>query len=138
MGASKNSTGGQEQADTLPSDAVDRQQFLTQTAGDPGLAVEIVQMFRDDRAALFDAVQRAVHEGQAEALERSAHKIRGTLFSLAANGCAGVAARLEAFGRSGNVDLAGPALVDLEHELDRVEAELMRISTELAAETSGR
>lgn len=68
----------------------------------------------------LNAVRQAVAAGDAKALEQSAHLLRGSVGNFVATEATAAAARLEAFGRSGDLSLATDALRALEAAVDRL------------------
>jgi PAS domain S-box-containing protein len=83
----------------------DPEEMLTLAEGEMVLVQELVQVFLSQTPGLLREIARAVDGRDAPALERAAHKLRGSLNALAARPVAELAQALEQLGRSG--DLAG-------------------------------
>jgi HPt (histidine-containing phosphotransfer) domain-containing protein len=105
-----------------PAIHVDR--ILEQLEGDRELMVELAKAFLDDYPTLLAAVRDAIGTGDSPALERSAHKLKGSVAIFAAHTAAQAALRLEKLGADGEMMLAGETLSALEQELERVVAAL--------------
>src|SRR5262249_10544546 len=57
----------------------DRSKALAQTEGDVELLGQLVQLFFDQSAGLLPELRDAIARGDGKALERSAHKLKGSL-----------------------------------------------------------
>jgi signal transduction histidine kinase/DNA-binding response OmpR family regulator/HPt (histidine-containing phosphotransfer) domain-containing protein/uncharacterized protein YigA (DUF484 family) len=97
---------------------------LDRVEGDTALLGQLGELLRAALPVQRAALRRALERGDTEALVRTAHQLRGALAALGAEPARRMAEALEAGARSPLGD-AGPALLALEGELDRLDA-LMR------------
>ena len=113
-------TAGATGEDHEPS--FDYEEALAQTAGDRDLLAEIADLFLDNCPDFLAEVQAAVAGQDADALERSAHKLKGSVGNFCARMAFDAALKLEEIGRGGGLDGAEEALEALEREIDRFTA----------------
>jgi len=99
---------------------VDRDAAMKRVDGDAELLGEIVDLFLADVDNLTNDIRNAVQAADAGQVMRTAHRLKGSVATLAAEPAADAALRLEIMGR--NDDLAGAeaALDVLERELKRL------------------
>jgi HPt (histidine-containing phosphotransfer) domain-containing protein len=109
------------------SDPIDLTAALERVDGDTELLSEIVELFLQDMAALTADIRTAVQNADAGHIMRAAHRLKGSVATLAANGAADAALRLEIMGRTGDVADAPKAFVVLEAELIRLEPALRQL-----------
>ncbi len=101
-----------------------------QGEGDPDIVAELTGMFLKDSRSRLEAVEEALQKGDAPAVERAAHALKGGSGSMGARGMSGLCAQLEDLGAS--VDLSrAPEL------LRRIREELGRVERAFEAEVSG-
>jgi HPt (histidine-containing phosphotransfer) domain-containing protein len=110
------------------SPPLDVEAFLRNVRGDTALAAAMASLFLTECPGQLEAVRRAVASGDARALEEAAHLLKGTVGNFVASEATAAAARLEAYGRSGNVTMAPDALLALEAALERLTPALMEIA----------
>ena len=94
------------------------------------LLEEVTGMYTDERPALLDQLQEAIDAGDAEALHRKAHRLKGAFGSLAAEKAFAVASRIVDCARSGDLAGAREELELLATEARKVEDELRRIDAQ--------
>jgi HPt (histidine-containing phosphotransfer) domain-containing protein len=92
------------------------------------LLAELV--LRDEYPGQLRNARESIARGDATAVERVGHALRGAFENLAATRASGFAAELESIGRSGDLALAGPKLVELENEVHHVMETLEELSLE--------
>lgn len=95
-----------------PTDLLDLttlQNLVDLDDGSHGLVSEMIAIFRDDTPRRLEDILAAADKGDAEALSRAAHALKGGAGALGARALRLLAADLEALGRSGSVE-AGPDL----------------------------
>jgi len=109
---------------------VDRDALVDLLDGNPELIVTIIDSFLDDCPDYMAAIRTAVEDEDGEVLEREAHGLKGAAGSLRAKPASEAAQVLEEIGRSGNFAEAESALDTLEHETDRLKAELRALKDE--------
>jgi HPt (histidine-containing phosphotransfer) domain-containing protein len=97
---------------------------------DPGLFNEILTAFRDDLGKYLTAMQFAVAGKNAEALERSAHAMKGASMNTGALALGALSARIEEAAANGGLAVASILLAELAAEIQRVQAD---IALELSA-----
>jgi HPt (histidine-containing phosphotransfer) domain-containing protein len=93
---------------------------LDRLGGDKELLEEVAQLFLQTSPDLLAEIRRAVAAGNAEALERSAHTLKGSVGNFGAEAAFDAALRLEKIGRSRELRGAEEALGVLEREMERV------------------
>jgi CheY-like chemotaxis protein len=106
---------------------VDNDQFVEQTGGDPDLALELIETFRNERTRMLEPVLEAVDHRDPRGLAQAAHQLEGAFGSLAAPRAAEAARRLGRIARTGKLDEAPDALTALRAEVDRLDEELESI-----------
>jgi HPt (histidine-containing phosphotransfer) domain-containing protein len=100
--------------------AFDHTAALESTGGDRELFDEIARIFLEDAPRLKDQIKQAVSRGDAKALRRDAHMLKGSACHFAAPGVVIAAQDLELLGETENLDGAKAALVTLDSALERV------------------
>ena len=86
--------------------------------GDEDLIRELAGLFLEEWPRLLGDVRVAVEAGDARALDRAAHAIKGRLANFRARAASDAAQRLEALGKEGRVADAPAALKALETSLE--------------------
>jgi two-component system sensor histidine kinase/response regulator len=120
--------GGWERAPAEPVEpAVNAPDVLARVGGDRELLAEVIAIFREQAPRMVADLRRATESGDAKALERSAHTLRGSVVSLGAKPAADEANALETMGRLGRLEGAAGRVTDLERELARLQQELDRL-----------
>lgn len=84
----------------------------------PDFAAEILTMFLDDAPRHMAAIADASASGDASALERAAHTLKGAVANIGALQVQAACARLEQQGRDGHVAEAVPEIARLREEYD--------------------
>lgn len=95
-----------------PSDLLDLttlQNLVDLDDGSHGLVSEMIEIFRDDTPRRIQDILGAVAEGNAEALSRAGHALKGGAGALGAKALRALGSDLEHLGRSGSAD-AGEGL----------------------------
>jgi two-component system, sensor histidine kinase and response regulator len=100
--------------------AVNFAELLQRFDGDRVLLVELLGIFQEDYPGQIRNAQAAIAQQDAAEVERWGHSLKGALGNLSAITAAALAGELEAMGRSGDLALAGPKLLQVENELQRV------------------
>jgi HPt (histidine-containing phosphotransfer) domain-containing protein len=85
---------------------------------------------REDAPEQIRTAREAIAKGDAEALQRVGHALRGALANLAAPTAATIAGELESKGNAGDVSSAEATLSTFENELTRVIASLEALCME--------
>jgi hypothetical protein len=97
-----------------------REAFLHRVRGDLELASALAALFLEHLPAQLDDVRRAVEAGDAAAIDRTTHALKGSVANFDAEPARMAAQRLEVLGRTGDLTEAVAALRTLERELDRL------------------
>jgi len=113
-----------KEADTL----IDQQALLAGFDGDPRLLRELARLFLADYPRNLAQIKDALRLGDAEALAKGAHKLKGAVGNFAAKKAAAAAECLESFGNQGDLRGANDAFVTLESELSLLDEELRRLA----------
>jgi HPt (histidine-containing phosphotransfer) domain-containing protein len=95
---------------------------LNRVGGDAGLLKEMADLFIKDLPGSMDALRHAIDEGNANAIERAAHKLKGSIGNFAAQPACDAALTLEVLGRGGSIAEAAPAYAELEIEITRLKS----------------
>ena len=101
-----------------------RELALERVGGDEELLDEIVGLFLGEYPGLLEQIQSAVNSGDAKALYRSAHTLKGSLSALGAEAAQKQAMELEISGRHAKLADTSTMLADLEHLLQQLHEEL--------------
>jgi CheY-like chemotaxis protein len=107
---------------------IDAAEALTQVGGDTDFYVEVVAAFLGEYAEMAEALTAAFGASDMAAVAAAAHRLKGSLGSIAAHQAAGAAAELETVARDGDAVAAPAAWGRLRGELDRLEPELVAIT----------
>ncbi len=97
---------------------LDRAIALEHVGGDEGLLQEIAALFLDEYPKTMAEIRVALEKGDARALERGAHSLKGSVGNFGAATAFQAALRLEMIGRSRNLTGADQAFADLVGALD--------------------
>ena len=101
--------------------------------GDAEMAQELAEVFLDDYPGRLAEVRDAVESGEADALRRAAHTLKGSVGTFSQDGAYEAALRLETMGREGDLGDAQAALDVLEGELGRFRPVLKQLADSTAA-----
>ena len=91
---------------------------------EPDIVAELAGMFLEDARSRLDAVEEALQKGDAPAVERAAHTLKGGSGSMGAKGMSGLCAQLDDVGASGDLSQGSQLLGRIREELGRVERAL--------------
>jgi HPt (histidine-containing phosphotransfer) domain-containing protein len=100
--------------------ALDRRTALKQLGGDEELLAEIAGLFVADAPGLLDAIRAGVEAGDADAVKRAAHTLKGSSGCVGGTHVAAAAARLEALGAADDLSDAAAPVETLSSELTRL------------------
>jgi two-component system, sensor histidine kinase and response regulator len=103
-----------------PGPVFDIDGALARVKGDRQLLARMIAAFHGQSSKLAAAIAESVAGRDGRALERAAHKLKGSVGSLGARRAFAQAARLETLGRDGDWAEAPAALARLEEELARL------------------
>ena len=99
---------------------IDTVSALARVEGDVQLLEEMVALFLEDLPEMLTNLREAVTGGDAGALERAAHKLKGSVGIFAAQPAFEGALRLENIGRAGDLTEAEPVYHALLQEIERL------------------
>jgi signal transduction histidine kinase/CheY-like chemotaxis protein len=111
----------------------DRSKALAQTEGDVELLGQLVQLFFDQSAGLLPELRDAIARGDGKALERSAHKLKGSLSNFGADQALRLAARLEEMGHDAEMTEALETWAALERAVSDLQQALAELTMESVA-----
>jgi signal transduction histidine kinase/DNA-binding response OmpR family regulator len=121
--AAASATSSSDEADGEPFDP---RAALQQAGGDVGTLQEIAQIFSEEAPKLRATLAQALAAGDADAVKRAAHALKGSLAAFAATRAVGLAQGLEQQGEAGDLARAREAWSELEAELARLDGALGR------------
>ena len=106
---------------------IDRKSLLERVEGDQALLTEMIRLFQEDAPKLVASMRAALQAGELDALERSAHSLKGAASNLSALRAAAGALRVEDAARNKNAEFAMSALADLEREVESLLPQLAEL-----------
>jgi HPt (histidine-containing phosphotransfer) domain-containing protein len=98
--------------------------LLGRVHGDETLLLELIGILKSEAPRLLDEISRAIDAKDAKALERAAHRLRGSVASFGAADATNETKTLESMGRSGNLDAAPSHFARLSDEVARLLVDL--------------
>lgn len=113
-------------APALDGEALDRLRSLNEP-GQPDVVREVVGLFLADAPERLRAIAAAVHAGDAAALQRAAHTMKGASATIGARSLQRVCRGLEEMGRDQRVASAAAELSVLDREFTRVKDALHQL-----------
>ena len=117
---------------------IDREAVWATVDGDGDLLAEITGLYFENLPGYMAHIRTAVREGDAGALERAAHALKGCIASLGARRAAAASARLEEIGASREAGEADLALAWLEREIAELSHELEGFQEEATGASAHR
>jgi HPt (histidine-containing phosphotransfer) domain-containing protein len=120
----------QEEAPRPPQPSViawDMGKTLEQLGGDEELFREVVEIFLDDVPKHLTSLRQAIEDGDGEAIERTAHILKGELGYLGISEISRKAREMEAFGQKSDLLPAAGLYATLEPELSEVLISMRRM-----------
>ena len=102
----------------------DEKELLDRVDNDWEFLAETVEMLETDGRALMAEIRRAADAGDAPALGRAGHTIKGMISNFSAPAAHAGAAELERIGKAGDLSPAPHALGKLESDLEALIADL--------------
>jgi HPt (histidine-containing phosphotransfer) domain-containing protein len=91
--------------------------MLARLDGDVELARQLAEIFLDESPGMVNRLRTAVAEGSADAVQRAAHALKGSLSNFIDSGPTATAFELETMGRNGRLDEASRTLARLDDEI---------------------
>ena len=108
----------------------DRAAALAKVEGDGELLRTMIRLFDTQAGKLLPEIRAAGARGDGGALERSAHKIKGSMGTFCATRATEAALRLETMGRDGRLAGTEIHIAELEREVGRLRESLARFTEE--------
>jgi HPt (histidine-containing phosphotransfer) domain-containing protein len=112
--------------DILDPAVVDSLRQLT-PPGEPDVLSEVLRLFLDEVPRRVDKLKAAWRDGDAVALQRAAHSLKGSSGNIGARHMFDICKQLDERARAGDFNGARHLLDSLEDEYGRVEAEIQRL-----------
>jgi two-component system, sensor histidine kinase and response regulator len=107
---------------------IDHAALLAGVDGNRRVLRELVRLFLADCPRHLAEIKEAIRRGDAGALGRAAHTLKGSVGNFAAKNAFAAARRLEIMGRDVDLDDAGKACATLEFELALLSEELRKLA----------
>jgi HPt (histidine-containing phosphotransfer) domain-containing protein len=99
---------------------------------DTALLKQMVDLFDRDHPAHLTRLDGALDSGDASAMERAAHALKGMIGNFSQGPAHAVASRLEALARENNLGEAVGLLEELKLEIERLRDALHQLTAEVA------
>ncbi len=115
-----------------PAPAFNLDEVLQRVDGDRDLLAELAGLFVSDAPAMVADVLAAVAAGDAAAVSRTAHRLKGSILTFGAAAAAAAALSLETNGRAGDLTAAQGDVARLAAEVERLREELESLVREQA------
>ena len=103
---------------------LDWQEALARVDGDEQLMQELIEVFFEEYPVLVDQMKQAIDQGDAAALQRAAHTLKGSVAVLGAQALAGAAEHVEQLAKAGDLNAVPKALDQLLREAELLIPEL--------------
>ena len=108
-----------------------------QMDGMPDLLSEMIDIYLTDTPLLFDALRRALAQGDAPVAHRAAHSLQSTSAHIGATVLSALSKEIEKFGRDGDLAQVAARLPLLESEYQAVQAALKAIHAQMPRPSLG-
>ena len=105
---------------------------LERLGGDEELLREVARLFLDEYPALMVEIREAVAARDADALQRAAHSLKGSVSNFGADAAYNAALVLEMMGRSRDLAQAERGLAELDEALQYIHPALLELAVESA------
>jgi len=106
--------------------AIDDLRALSPDDGD-AFVREVAGIYLEDAPLRLNEIEKSLAAGDAAALARAAHTLKGSSANLGAAPLRALANRLEQLGRRGEIATAAPLVAEAQAEFARVRTELTRL-----------
>jgi len=126
MSLKESGTAGVEIAELQEEEKLlDIDGLLSRVGGDEELAKEILALFLDECPEKLASIKSALADNTSEALERSAHALKGTAANVSVNSISELAFKLQKIGEKGDLTGTGAEEIfaELEHKAEAAMAE---------------
>ena len=105
---------------------------LERLGGDEELLREVARLFLDEYPALMVGIREAVAARDADALQRAAHSLKGSVSNFGADAAYNAALVLEMMGRTRDLAQAERGLAELDEALRYIHPALLELAVESA------
>ena len=95
--------------------------------GEPDVLKEVLQLFLEDVPGRIDRLRSAWRSGDAAAVQRAAHSLKGSAGNIGADDLLAVCRQLDEHGKAGDLSGLSPLVASLDSEYARVEAEIQTL-----------
>jgi PAS domain S-box-containing protein len=116
--------GNQESKIDAPAPLFHPELLLAQLSGNQAMLLHLVNLYLDHTPKLLAELRAALAAGDANALSRAAHALKGSTSHFGAETARALAYRLEMLGRDGNLGPAAAPLAELEGQAARLMEEM--------------
>jgi len=106
---------------------------LERVEGDMELLCEMIDIFLEEYPQMLADIEQAVAISDPQALQHSAHTLKGSVSNFAAPGATTASFALEKMGKQQELSQAAAALSTLKHELERLGPSLAILKDKKAA-----
>ncbi len=89
---------------------------------DPEILVELLDAYLSDSPQLIDQMRTGLAEGNVELVRRAAHTLKSNSASFGGTRLANASRELEMIAKGGNLDGAGPKLLQIQDEYAKLSA----------------
>ncbi|MBC2695891.1 MAG: Hpt domain-containing protein [Desulfobacteraceae bacterium] len=97
----------------------DRKHAMGITDGDTKFLKELMEMFNDDYPEKLDDISKAIKEKNFNALDKTAHSLKGSSGNLGLTGVYELSWKLEKLGKAKDIEDTNKTLDELKEELER-------------------
>ncbi|MEO1526618.1 MAG: response regulator [Planctomycetota bacterium] len=115
---------------SVPHPVFDVDAFHRNTGGSPEVSLQLIEMFQHESVKQLADVKTAVEQRNAEAIQRAAHTLKGSVGIFAAESCFEAAYAIEQSGAAKELDVARDQLSVLSTELQRLRDALVQYAKE--------
>lgn len=109
---------------TPPLGSLDRETALARVGGDEELLKEIAVLFLENYQAWLAELSEAAASGNADAVQRTAHGLKGSVANFGARDAVQASLKLENLGRSHDLTGVQESLAELQRALETLRGDL--------------
>ena len=117
--------------DTIVEKVLDQESALHRVGGDREILASLIDIFFSEIGPMMDALGTAIKNKDHVQLERSAHRIKGSVSVFGAVAAMGTSLQLETIGRMGTVENASATFRILEQQISLMRPALETLWREL-------
>jgi len=122
---------------SMPQPAIESsinvEELMERIDGDRSLLAELSEIFEEEYPKQLRAAHEALAQNDAAAVRRIGHSLKGALANLAATDASGLAASVEAMGKSGDLSHLDVKLVEMQSVMGHVASQLQSLYMESVA-----